>query len=94
MRETEQTARSRLRLGVVGGGPGSNIGETHRQAASNGCRSSPMKGFMDAFANIYTDIADAILARRDGVAADPLAYTFPTIADGVLGVKIVEYLFR
>ncbi len=48
------------------------------------------EGFIDAFANIYTDIADAILARRDGVKADPLAYTFPTVEDGVLGVKFVE----
>lgn len=48
------------------------------------------EGFIDAFANIYTDIADAILARRDGIAADPLAGTFPTVADGVLGVKFIE----
>lgn len=48
------------------------------------------EGFIDAFANIYIDIAEAILARRDGYAADPLAYTFPTVTDGVLGVKFVE----
>jgi predicted dehydrogenase len=48
------------------------------------------EGFMDAFANIYTDIADAVLARRDGVEADPLAFTYPTVEDGVLGVKFVE----
>ena len=27
---------------------------------------------------------------RDRVAADPLAFTFPTVEDGVLGVKFVE----
>jgi hypothetical protein len=48
------------------------------------------EGFLEAFANIYTDIAEAIIARRDGVAADPLAYTFPTVEDGVLGVKFVD----
>ena len=48
------------------------------------------EGFIDAFANLYTDMADAIRARRDGHAADPLALTFPTVADGVLGVKFVE----
>jgi predicted dehydrogenase len=48
------------------------------------------EGFIAAFANIYSDIADAIIARRDGVAADPLAYTFPTVEDGVLGVKFVD----
>jgi predicted dehydrogenase len=48
------------------------------------------EGYLEAFANIYTDIAEAILARRDGVAADPLAYLFPTVEDGVLGVKFVD----
>jgi hypothetical protein len=45
---------------------------------------------LEAFANIYSDIADAVLARRDGVAADPLAYLFPTVEDGVLGVTFVD----
>lgn len=48
------------------------------------------EGFLAAFANIYTDIADAVLARRDGAEADPQAYLFPTIEDGVLGVKFVD----
>jgi len=48
------------------------------------------EGFIDAFANIYTDIADAVLARRDGIALDPLACTFPTVDDGVLGVRFVD----
>ncbi len=48
------------------------------------------EGFIDAFANVYRDIAEAVLARRDGIDADPLAYTFPTVEDGVLGVKFVE----
>jgi predicted dehydrogenase len=48
------------------------------------------EGFIAAFANIYSDIADAVLARRDGIEADPLAYSFPTVEDGVLGVKFVD----
>ncbi len=48
------------------------------------------EGYLEAFANLYSDIADAVLARRDGVAADPLAYLFPTVEDGVLGVKFVD----
>ena len=48
------------------------------------------EGFFAAFANIYSDIADAVIARRDGTAADPLVYTFPTVEDGVLGVKFVD----
>jgi len=48
------------------------------------------EGFIAAFANIYSDIAEAVLARRDGIEADPLAYLFPTVEDGVLGVKFVD----
>jgi len=48
------------------------------------------EGFMDAFANIYSDIAAAIVARRDDSAVDPLALTFPTVDDGVLGVRFVD----
>jgi predicted dehydrogenase len=47
------------------------------------------EGFLEAFANIYTDAADAVLARRDGVAVER-ASPFPTVEDGVLGVKFVD----
>ncbi len=48
------------------------------------------EGYLEAFANLYTDIADAILARRDGLEADALAYLFPTVEDGVLGMKFID----
>ncbi len=48
------------------------------------------EGFPDAFANIYTDAAEAIAARRSGQTADPLALTFPTSYDGLLGVAFVN----
>ena len=48
------------------------------------------EGFRDAFANIYSDAAEAIAARRTGTTADPLATTFPTAADGCAGVRFVH----
>ena len=48
------------------------------------------EGYLEAFATIYADIADAVLARRDGIEANPLAYLFPTVEDGVLGVMFVD----
>lgn len=48
------------------------------------------EGFFEAFANIYTDVADAIVERRHGIKADPLAFDFPNVADGVRGVKFIE----
>ena len=61
-------------------------------AAKRATRTGPghAEGFFEAFANLYTDIADAVVARRYGIPADPLALDFPTVEDGVRGVKFVE----
>ena len=48
------------------------------------------EGFHEAFANIYSDAAEAIAARRCGVAVDPLAMTFPNAWDGAVGVAFVD----
>ncbi|MCL1693785.1 MAG: Gfo/Idh/MocA family oxidoreductase [Actinomycetia bacterium] len=48
------------------------------------------EGFHEGFANVYSDAAEAIAARRAGVAVDPLADQFPQVIDGVLGVAFVE----
>jgi predicted dehydrogenase len=48
------------------------------------------EGFPDAFANLYSDAAEAIAARRAGKAADPLALSFPNSWDGLLGVRFVS----
>lgn len=47
------------------------------------------EGFLAAFANLYSDAAEAIAARRSGQAADPLALHFPNSWDGLLGVRFV-----
>jgi predicted dehydrogenase len=66
-------------------GPG-----TH-PAAVRACRivAGHPEGFREAFANIYSDAAEAIAARRSGTAADPLAMQFPNHIDGAIGVKFV-----
>jgi predicted dehydrogenase len=48
------------------------------------------EGFPDGFANIYSDAAEAIAARRAGKQADPLALYFPNSRDGLLGVRFVN----
>jgi predicted dehydrogenase len=48
------------------------------------------EGFHEAFANLYTDAAEAIAARRTGTPPDPLALHFPNEVDGAIGVKFVE----
>jgi predicted dehydrogenase len=48
------------------------------------------EGFHQAFANLYSDAAEVIAARRSGGVADPLAMCFPKAADGVAGLRFVE----
>jgi predicted dehydrogenase len=48
------------------------------------------EGFHEAFANIYSDAAEAIAARLAGKKADPLAMFFPNSYDGLLGVQFVH----
>jgi predicted dehydrogenase len=48
------------------------------------------EGFLEAFANLYAGAADAVLARREDAPLDRSALSFPTVEDGVLGVKFVE----
>ncbi len=109
-----QTKR-KVRLGMVGGGPGSNIGETHRYAARIDNRYDLVAGVFatdaarsQAFAQqlgIAPDrrcadwqelVAreagreDGVLAHAAGVAPDPLSTWYPTVDDGVWGVRFVD----
>lgn len=52
------------------------------------------EGFHEAFANLYADAAEAIAARRAGLAADPLALHFPNATDGWLGLRFVDAMIR
>jgi predicted dehydrogenase len=51
------------------------------------------EGFLEAFANIYAEVARAIRARRAGKAVDP-AVLFPGIDDGARGVAFIEACLR
>ncbi len=48
------------------------------------------EGFHEGFANIYSDAAEAIAARRSGKDANPLALQFPNSRDGLMGVRFVN----
>lgn len=68
------------------GGPG-----THPLAAraSRIVRGHP-EGFHEAFAAIYSDVAEVVAARRVGTDPDPLALHFPDSEDGLRGVLFVD----
>ena len=44
------------------------------------------EGTHQAFANLYSDVAEAVVARITGTRADPLALDFPTVEDGARGL--------
>ena len=47
------------------------------------------EGFHEAFANLYSDVAEAVAARLTGTPADPFALDFPTVEDGARGVAFI-----
>ncbi|NRB02889.1 MAG: Gfo/Idh/MocA family oxidoreductase [Rhodobacteraceae bacterium] len=51
------------------------------------------EGYLEGFANIYSEAADAITAHRDGEKAPPDAH-FPTVKDGLRGVEFVDACVR
>ena len=59
------------------------------QNASRLGRGHP-EGFFESFANLYREIADAIEAHRTGKFFERRPLSFPTVHDGVIGVRFVE----
>lgn len=47
------------------------------------------EGFPEAFANLYSDAAEAIAARLAGAECDPPALSFPNSYDGLMGVRFL-----
>ncbi len=52
------------------------------------------EGFHEGFANLYSDAAQAIAARRAGKVPEPLALHFPSATDGLLGLQFVDAVIR
>jgi hypothetical protein len=75
---------------LIRGGPGLS-------AAANRATHVAMghpEGYIEAFANLYQDLADVITAREQGIELDPLAADYPNIIDGMRGVLFVETSVR
>lgn len=47
------------------------------------------EGYLEGFANIYSEVAEALESRNQGVALDE-SVDFPTVVDGVHGVEFIE----
>ncbi|MHA1151434.1 MAG: Gfo/Idh/MocA family protein [Alphaproteobacteria bacterium] len=78
------------------------LGEPPRAIARGGAGAGPAagrvtrvppghpEGYIEGFANIYSDIAEVVTARLEGRDPDPGACGFPTVEDGVRGVKFIK----
>jgi len=51
------------------------------------------EGYLEGFANIYSEAAEAIVAHRDGQPI-PSDVSFPTIMDGLKGVEFIDACVR
>ncbi|MFT6807402.1 MAG: putative dehydrogenase [Saprospiraceae bacterium] len=47
------------------------------------------EGYLEAFANIYKNFAKCVQARIDGVDVDPIYDDFPSVEDGLRGMKFI-----
>ncbi|MEM6464367.1 MAG: Gfo/Idh/MocA family oxidoreductase [Pseudomonadota bacterium] len=48
------------------------------------------EGYIEGFANVYTDAAELIWAKKDGRDPDPQATDVPTVEDGARGLAFIE----
>lgn len=48
------------------------------------------EGYLEAFANIYRNFAKCVQARLEGKEADPVYQDFPSVKDGVRGMRFIE----
>jgi len=48
------------------------------------------EGYLEAFAQLYNDLAEQIISRREKRTPDPLSLLVPTVEDGVEGVRFIK----
>jgi hypothetical protein len=48
------------------------------------------EGYLEGFAQIYSDAAELVRAYREKRAPDPYATLAPGVSDGLRGVKFIE----
>jgi predicted dehydrogenase len=69
-------------------GPGGGIGPAAQRLTRLGRATA--EGWIEAWANLYSEFALAIAARRDGRSLPPDLLAFPTVLDGARGVRFIE----
>jgi hypothetical protein len=52
------------------------------------------EGYLEAFANIYRNVALCIRARNLGTDIDPIYSDFPSVHDGVRGMEFIDVVIK
>jgi predicted dehydrogenase len=68
------------------GGPGASPVAAHASRVPAG----HPEGYLEAFAQLYTDMAEQISARLENRPADPSSLLVPTVEDGVAGMRFIS----
>ena len=66
-------------------GPGGNSPAAHASRIPGG----HPEGYLEAFAQLYTDLAEQIYARRENRSPSPASLLVPTVDDGVAGMRFI-----
>ena len=92
--EWQQEHPNQLRVAPAGQPPrvlsrgGPNVGSA--AALATRIPSGHPEGYLEAFANLYRDLAEQIRARRANRKPDPAALLVPTVEDGAHGVRFIH----
>ena len=75
---------------ITRGGPGA------MDVANAATRMPPRhpEGYIEGFANLYSNAAELIWAKKDGREPDPFATSLPTVEDGAIGLAFIEACVR
>lgn len=71
---------------ITRGGPQSGDGAAYGSRVPAG----HPEGYLEAFAQLYTDAAEQIVAQWEGRAPSPTALLLPTVEQGEMGMKFIE----
>jgi len=80
------TPLGQIRRTITRGGPGTVRAATHATRIPSG----HPEGYLEAFAQLYTDLAEQITAKIEKRAPNPDSLLVPGVADGVEGVKFIN----
>ena len=75
---------------ITRGGPGVGAAAAHASRIPSG----HPEGYFEAFAQLYTDLADQIAARVLNQTAPPASEIVPDVKDGLTGMRFIDAVLR